>query len=241
MTGGGYAYLLAETLICGAFMAAVGVRASLAFSTATRSMAVAVGIWLVALGVIAALSATTVMVAWMAILVAWWTATGDATFAGPGLAWFPITFQAGFQVVQLALYALLATLVVIECRLRFDRIAGRMAGGALEVAVDRAFHGLPTAPVMIDPTAAERAASAVAIPADGPADLPRRRPRPTRGGGLRALVEVTAHPDPLEPPSLRQRPVTVDPILSPPASSIPSNRNRNVRISRRGVAHLAVI
>jgi len=52
VTGGGYAYLLAETLICGAFMSAVGVRASLAFSTATRSMAVAVGVWLVALGVI---------------------------------------------------------------------------------------------------------------------------------------------------------------------------------------------
>ena len=61
---------------------------------------------------------------------------------------------------------------MIECRLRFDRIAGRMAGGALEVAVDHAFHGRPTAPVLIDPTAAERAAAAVAIPADGPADLP---------------------------------------------------------------------
>ncbi|MEJ7639817.1 MAG: hypothetical protein WKF75_18060, partial [Singulisphaera sp.] len=125
-----------------------------------------------ALAVIAALSATSVMVAWMVILVAWWTATGDASFAGPGITWLPISFQACFQVVQLALYALLATLVVIECRLRFDRIAGRMAGGALEVAVDRAFHGLPTAPVMIDPTAVERAAPAVAIPADGPADLP---------------------------------------------------------------------
>jgi len=170
MTGGGYAYLLAETLICGAFMAAVGVRASLAFSTATRSMAVAVGIWLGALAVIAALSATIVMVSWMIILIAWWTATGDPSLAG--LARFPISFQTGFQVVQLALYALLATLVVIECRLRFDRIAGRMAGGALEVAVDRAFHGLPTAPVMIDPTAVERAAPAVAIPANGPADLP---------------------------------------------------------------------
>ena len=170
MTLGGYAYLLAETLICGAFMAAVGVRASLAFSTATRSMAVAVGIWLGALGVIAAISATTVMVAWMAILVAWWTTTGDTTFAG--LARFPISFQVGFEVVQLALYALLATLFVIESRLRFDRIAGRMAGGALEVAVDHAFHGRPTAPVLIDPAAAERAAAAVAIPADAPADLP---------------------------------------------------------------------
>src|SRR5262249_12275594 len=50
MNAGWYIYLVASTVICGAFMAAVGLRMSLAFSTATRSMALTSGIWLGVLG-----------------------------------------------------------------------------------------------------------------------------------------------------------------------------------------------
>jgi hypothetical protein len=156
MTGALYVYLVANTAICSAFMAAVGVRTSLAFSTATRSMALTAGIWLSALGITAALSAVFVVILLMAYQIASWQLTGTAAPAA-----FPRFFLAGFQIVQLLGYVLLTALVVIECGMRFDRIAGRMAGGAMQVAVDRALHGLPTAPVLIDPTA-----ETAAVPAD---------------------------------------------------------------------------
>ena len=170
MTGGGYAYLLAETLICGAFMAAVGVRASLAFSTATRSMAVAVGIWLGALGVIAALSAT----------IRDGRLDGDPGRLVDGHRRYQLRRPRPVpDLVPGRLPGRPARAVCPAGDARRDRVPAavrpdRRADGRqrLEVAVDRAFHGLPTAPVLIDPAAAETGRGAVAIPADGPADLP---------------------------------------------------------------------
>lgn len=145
MPPGRYAYLVAETLICGAFMAAVGIRSSLASSTATRAMAVTVGTWLVCLGGIAAVSAALVgFLAAVYMLVTWELSGGVAPAASP------FTFQECFAIVQILTYALITALVVLESALRFDRIAGRIAGGSVQVAVDQALHGLPTAPVLIE-------------------------------------------------------------------------------------------
>lgn len=149
MTTDWYAYLVAGTAICGGFMAAVGVRTSLAISTATRSMAVTVAIWLAALAIASALSAMAVLFVGSVLRLAWWYLTG-----GVGAGWSLLSFRAGFEIVQLLEYALLAMLIVLDCGLRFDRIAGRASGSPLQVAVDRAFHGLPTAPVLIEPATA---------------------------------------------------------------------------------------
>ncbi|MBX6314037.1 MAG: ABC transporter permease subunit [Isosphaeraceae bacterium] len=150
-----YAYLVAGSLLIGAFMAAVGVRASLACSTATRAMAVAVGLWLVALGVLAALAAIVVLILALAVHS---VALVFAQFGWSGASAFFINgrlnpfahFGGIWAIVQLMLYIMVTALIVSECRLRFDRIAGRMTGGALTVAVDRVLHGPPMAPVPLD-------------------------------------------------------------------------------------------
>ena len=191
MTGGGYAYLLAETLICGAFMAAVGVRASLAFSTATRSMAVAVGIWLGALGVIAALSATTVMVAWMVILVAWWTTTGDTTFAGPRPVPDLVPGRLRGRPARAVCPAGDARRDRVPAAVRPDRRADgrRRPGGGRRPCLPRPADGAGAD----RPGGGRTGRGGGRDPGRWPRrPPPRRRPRPTRGGGLQALVEVTA-------------------------------------------------
>jgi hypothetical protein len=47
----------------------------------------------------------------------------------------------------------LTVLVIIESRYRFDRIAGRMTGGDVEVAVDQFLHGTPMEPVLVNGSA----------------------------------------------------------------------------------------
>jgi hypothetical protein len=54
--------------------------------------------------------------------------------------------------------------VVIESRYRFDRIAGRMTSGEVEVAVDQFLHGVPMAPVPLNAWASEKAATTSADP-----------------------------------------------------------------------------
>jgi hypothetical protein len=42
-------------------------------------------------------------------------------------------------------YLVLTLVLVADTGLRFDRLAGRMAGGRVATAVDRLIHGKPTA------------------------------------------------------------------------------------------------
>jgi hypothetical protein len=44
---------------------------------------------------------------------------------------------------------LITLLIVLDTSLRFDRIAGRMAGGALASSVDAWLHGTATRPVFL--------------------------------------------------------------------------------------------
>jgi ABC-type transport system involved in multi-copper enzyme maturation permease subunit len=153
MTPKDYLVALANTVVIGAFMAAVGVRASMATSTATRAMAITIGIWLASL---------LVMIIGAFIIVA---IGATLCFAVYGLAyqlglnwtapWFPMSFEMGMTLANLLLYTLATFAIVAEARLRFDRIAGRMAGGGVQVSVDRLLHGTPMAPVWIGPANAE--------------------------------------------------------------------------------------
>src|SRR5262249_55423061 len=54
-----------------------------------------------------------------------------------------------WPIVNDAATALIAVLIVAETRLRFDRLAGRMAGGPVEAAVDTMIHGAPGRPVRL--------------------------------------------------------------------------------------------
>jgi len=147
-----YFFHLLGIVVIGACMSAIGVRVSLATETATRSMSLAVGLWLAVLALLSVVAVILVFMIFVAVNVFWWSFhrfTPPPGLVGPFVL-MPMTFGDGWRTTLLFLYLVLAVAVVIESRYRFDRIAGRMTGGAVEVAVDRFLHGIPMAPVPID-------------------------------------------------------------------------------------------
>ncbi len=147
-----YCFHLLGIVVIGACMSAIGVRVSLAMESATKSMSLAVGLWLAVLALLSVIAVILVFMIFMAVNVFWWsfhdsTPTRSFTTLFPLM---PMTFGDGWRAAMLFLYLVLAVSVVIESRYRFDRIAGRMTGGAIEVAVDQFLHGTPMAPVLLD-------------------------------------------------------------------------------------------
>jgi ABC-type Na+ efflux pump permease subunit len=131
-----------SVLAAGTFMAAVGVRSSLACATATRAMTVTIGIWL----------GSTILVhlaAWIfmaVVLLVYWLVTIylDPTGAPPGFMASTVTLRSTVWIVGKNLPYVLATVVLFSySRLLFDRLAGRRAGGAAAVTADRLLHGGP--------------------------------------------------------------------------------------------------
>lgn len=148
MSAGYYFFLLASSLVIGAFMAAIGVRTSLASATATKAMAVTIGIWLGAAAASAFVALVVTAVAHLIYFLLWLLAVQlNLAQWGPG-PWFPISFGTAYVLVLLATYALATAMAVAEARVRFDRIAGRMAGGQVAIAVDQMLHGRPMPPVL---------------------------------------------------------------------------------------------
>jgi hypothetical protein len=147
-----YLFHLLGIVVIGACMSAIGVRVSLATETATKSMSLAVGLWLALLALLSVIAVILVFMIVVFVNVFWWSFhhfTPSPGFATP-FALIPITFFDGWRATILFLYLLLTVAVVIESRYRFDRIAGRMTGGAAEVAVDQFLHGIPMAPIPVD-------------------------------------------------------------------------------------------
>ena len=152
---GEYAELIVEMLTLGPLTAAIGVRTSLRSSTATRAMGVTIGIWFgayllgkaIALAVCVAVATACVFV-WMFQVQA-----GVATMRTP--PWFPMSFRLGMDIVFYSLATAATVLVVVETRLRFDRVAGRMTAGSAAIAVENLIHGRPMAPVLLEPKKVE--------------------------------------------------------------------------------------
>jgi ABC-type transport system involved in multi-copper enzyme maturation permease subunit len=166
MTLKDYLLQLLGIVVIGACMSAIGVRTSLATATSTKSMTLAVGLWMAAMALLSLLAAMLVLTICLAVQLVWLSLYGFLPPSGlaPPLTWLPITFGDAWRAVQLLLYLALTVAVVIESRYRFDRIAGRMTGGEVEVAVDQFLHGVPMAPVPLNAWAAEKAATATADP-----------------------------------------------------------------------------
>jgi ABC-type transport system involved in multi-copper enzyme maturation permease subunit len=149
MSASDYLTPMAQIFVAGAFMAAVGVRASLATATATRAMTITIGVWM---GALMAVSAGALMIVGMVMM---FCLAAFSLGLQLGMAWtapwFPTSFETGFTLARLGLYLLATFAIVAEARLRFDRIAGRMAGTGVQISVDRLLHGLPMEPVAIGP------------------------------------------------------------------------------------------
>jgi ABC-type Na+ efflux pump permease subunit len=142
---------LAHNAVAGAFMAAVGVRCSLALPTATRAMTWTIGAWLASMVIVPFLAGTILAVAgllYMAFIYStFWLNPSGASAVFPGSFRF---LPVAWPIVNDVVTALLTVLIVVEARLRFDRLAGRMAGGAVDQAVDAMIHGAPGRPVRLD-------------------------------------------------------------------------------------------
>lgn len=154
MTGREYLESLLETVLVGAFLAALGIRASLGSSTSTRAMAVTMGGYLLAFVLWAVIAFAAVCFGGLLCLV-WWLASvrlGLTPMAtGPS---FPIDFDIAFAIVRYLLIASSIGSMISESRLRFDRVAGRMPEGTWAVAVDQAFQGSSKPVLLSKPKAA---------------------------------------------------------------------------------------
>ena len=164
-------------------MAAVGVRFSLSLPTATRAMSWTIGVWLVVWPVVA------------------FRRDLDDRCGVPGLhepssrscmsyglipanarPWFPMSFSTGWALTTNLTTLLLTILVVADTSFRFDRIAGRMAGGTVATTVDAMVHGTTHKAVFLpDKKAAKKAKTAARDPRAA-RSLQHRRCRRSRSG-----------------------------------------------------------
>jgi ABC-type transport system involved in multi-copper enzyme maturation permease subunit len=155
MSGMDYFSALSGLVFVGALMAAAGVRVSLAAPTATRAMAITIGIWMTARITAYIAAMILISVLFLALMALHEAAFRMGLVATPG--WGAVgpgpfrNFWMAMQLCVLVLYAVATALLVAEAWLRFDRIAGRMAGGGVQVAVDRLVHGMPMEPVALGP------------------------------------------------------------------------------------------
>ncbi len=138
-----YAESVLGTLIVATFMAAVGVRTSLSASTATRAMAITLGIWLGATVVDVVVSFLLMSILFLVVMITVGLAT-MGTFAPP--AWLMSFMSYAWPATTYGLYVVATLLLVADTRLRFDRIAGRMTSGRVATAVDALIHGKPSDP-----------------------------------------------------------------------------------------------
>ena len=147
-----FASQIAFTILVGAFLAAVGVRTSLSSATATRAMALTIGTWLVAQVAVAFAALLITLVGALLTLSVWMILTQLAVVSWAAGPWFPLTFSQGWTLASLGLFALLTVFVAGDTSLRFDRLAGRITGGKVAVALDQMVYGpaLPPIPVGAD-------------------------------------------------------------------------------------------
>ena len=139
-----------EVLVVGAFMAAVGVRTSLACQTATRAMALTIGIWLGAY-VLVSISALIALTSASLIGNALRMAAGQLGLASPQTTfWAPVSWNVAWPVANGGVYLVMTLLIVADTRLRFDRLAGRMTGGKAAVAFGEMLYGRPEEPVLLE-------------------------------------------------------------------------------------------
>ena len=146
-----YAEQLIGLALIGPFMAAVGVRTSLRSPTATRSMGVTIGIWLGAYLLALAVALVVCIIVLLICVFSWLILIQMGLLTFNTRPWFPMSFRLGQDLAFFTQFFLATILIVVETRVRFDRVAGRMTGGQAAVAVDRFLHGAPMAPILLNP------------------------------------------------------------------------------------------
>jgi hypothetical protein len=137
-------------LLDGFLMAAVGLRCSLSLTTATKAMTWTIALWLVSLAVVSVLALTIISLGMLVFFLFWLTSIQLGAIPPGSPPWMPMSFATAWVLGTNAVTLLITILLVVDTRLRFDRIAGRITGGAVEATVDAWLHGQPGRPVRLD-------------------------------------------------------------------------------------------
>ncbi len=174
-----YVTWVVGTFVMCAFMAAIGVRCSLSLPTATRAMSWTIALWLVAWPVVAFVAISVIGLVFLVCVSIWGFGMTYGLVSPTSRPWFPMSMSVGWALTT-NLTALLCTIMVVaDTSLRFDRIAGRMAGGKMATTVDAFVHGNARQAVFLpDERPARREAKS-------PAELPpaEEAMAPTAQGG----------------------------------------------------------
>ena len=136
-----YVTWVVGNLMMGALMAAIGVRCSLSLPTATKAMSWTIGLWLVSMPVLASVAISVIGIVFMACTSIYGLGLSYGLLAPGTRPWFPMSFSLGWAITTNASALLFTIMLVLDTSLRFDRIAGRMAGGVLATTVDAMVHG----------------------------------------------------------------------------------------------------
>jgi hypothetical protein len=147
-----------------AFMAAIGVRCSLSLPTATKAMSWTIALWLVAWPVVSFIAIAIIGVVFLAFTSTWAIAMSYGLVPPNTRPWFPMSFSVGWALVTNLTTLLFTFLVALDTSLRFDRIAGRMAGGTVATTVDAMVHGTARKAVFLPDKQTSRKAKPLAAP-----------------------------------------------------------------------------
>ncbi len=136
-----YITWIAGTAVACAFMAAIGVRCSLSLPTATKAMTWTIGLWLAGNAIVAFCAFSIIAIVMTVCLGIWAFGTQYQLIPPNATPWFPMRWNNGWPLTVDLVTLLFTVLIVADTSLRFDRLAGRMAGGALATAVDAWVYG----------------------------------------------------------------------------------------------------
>jgi len=168
-----YITWLVGNLMMGAFMAAVGVRCSLSLPTATKSMSWTIAIWLGMWPVLASVAISIIGLVFLACTAAFGVLMSYGFISTTTRPWFPMSFTLGWTITTNLTTLLFTILIAADTALRFDRIAGRMAGGVLATTVDAMVHGTAHQAVFLPD---KKRAKKAKVPANRPAPEPLPAP-----------------------------------------------------------------
>jgi ABC-type transport system involved in multi-copper enzyme maturation permease subunit len=145
-----YVVWIAGNAVAGALMAAIGVRCSLSLPTATKAMTWTIGLWLTSIAAVGFLALTVISLVLLIVFAAWLTALSYGYIVPSSTPWsLGIGWDTGWPLTYDLVTVLFTILIVLDTALRFDQIAGRMAGGAVATTVDHWLHGRQNQPVFL--------------------------------------------------------------------------------------------
>jgi ABC-type transport system involved in multi-copper enzyme maturation permease subunit len=149
ITPGAYITWIVFNALAATLMAAIGVRCSLSLPTATKAMTWTIALWLAADALVAFLALSIIAMVCLFFITVWMVEVRYGFVMMNSPPWFPMSFSTAWPLATDLVMVLLTVLIVLDTSLRFDRLSGRMAGGALATSVDQWLRGGSTAPVFL--------------------------------------------------------------------------------------------